>query len=195
MQLRRLLLAFLLLIILAAFLYHHRYGVVARLRALANIKPSGRAVLDTGQAMPPFSLTNLGGQHVSVEAQPGHVLYLNVFATWCPDCAKETPALEQLRKVTAGMPVDIVGVDQQEEISTVSSFAQRYGLTYPIFLDGDNLSAGLLGVRYIPTSFLVDSHGIIRARISGALTLAQMEELVGVTLRGGTVVTKQGQSG
>src|ERR1700737_4244167 len=170
----------------ALFLYQHRYGVVARVRAFMNIKPPAniRTVLEAGQRLPAVQLVSLGGQRLSVTPQPGHVLYLNVFTTWCPECQKETPALEELRKATKAMPVDIVGVDQEEEIATVRQFVQNYGLTYPVLIDEGGVTHSLMGVRYIPTSFIVDSRGTIRARITGAITLAQMEQAVNMVLQG-----------
>jgi len=174
------------LIAVALFLYHHRHGVVARMRSLMNIKPPAnvRTVLEAGQRLPVVELTSLGGQRLSVTPQPGHVLYLNVFTTWCPECKKETPALEALRVATKAMPVDIVGVDQEEEVGIVSQFVQNYGLTYPVLIDDGGLTHTLMGVRYIPTSFIVDSRGTVRARITGALTLAQMEQAVNMVLHG-----------
>ncbi|HEV2877955.1 MAG TPA: TlpA disulfide reductase family protein [Candidatus Eremiobacteraceae bacterium] len=193
MQSRRApLLLIIFLIVLAAFLYHHRYGVMSRVRALMNIKPPSntRTVLEAGQRLPAVQLTNLGGQQLVLAPQPGHVLYLNVFTTWCPECQKETPALEELRKKTAGMPVDIIGVDQEEDIAPISDFVQRYGLTYPIFIDSSGVTHTAMGVRYIPTSFIVDSHGVVRARITGAITLAQMEQAVNMVLRGGRIAVQ-----
>jgi cytochrome c biogenesis protein CcmG, thiol:disulfide interchange protein DsbE len=170
-------------LLLAVFLFQHRHGVIARFRQLTNIKPTGRALLEAGQPLPAFQLTTLGGQRLAVVPRPGHIMLLNVFAAWCPNCQQETPALETLSKKTASMPVDVVGIDQEEDVATVGEFVQRYGLTYPIFLDNEGVTHGLLGARFIPTSFLIDSHGVIRARITGALTLAQMELLVDQTLR------------
>jgi len=179
----------LLIIFLIAFAliaYHHRYGLVARVRALMNIKPPAnvRTVLEAGQRLPLVQLTSLGGQRLSVTPQPGHVLYLNVFTTWCPECQKETPALEELRNATKAMPIDIVGIDQDEEIATVSQFVQNYGLTYPVLIDDGDVTHSLMGVSYIPTSFIVDSRGTVRARIIGAITLAQMERAVNMVLHG-----------
>ena len=174
------------LIAVAFFLYQHRQGALARMRVLMNVKwlAGAHTVLEAGQRLPVVQMTTLGGQRLFVTPQPGHVLYLNVFTTWCPDCQRETPALEELRKATATMPVDIVGVDQEEDISTVSQFVQNYGLTYPVFLDERGITHSLMGVSYIPTSFIVDSHGIVQARIAGAITLAQMEEALNTVMHG-----------
>ena len=177
------------LVVAALVVYHHRHGVMARVRAVLNVKPSGKALLGAGQPLPTITLTNLAGETEPIKARPGRVLYLNVFATWCPDCQEETPALEQLVKETASMPVDVVGISQEEDLQPVSDFVQHYGLTYPIFLDQEGLTHTVMDVRFIPTSLIVDSHGIVRARISGAITLAQMQEAVGVVLRGGTIAS------
>jgi thiol-disulfide isomerase/thioredoxin len=179
----------LLALVAALFLYHHRAGVIARVRAVLNIKPTGKALLVAGEALPAMTLTNLAGETQKIAPRPGRILYVNVFATWCPDCQEETPALEQLAKATSQIPVDIVGISQQEDIDPVSEFAQRYGLTYPIFLDERGVSHALLDVRYIPTSFIVDSHGIVRARMTGALTLAQMQDAVAAVLQGRTLAS------
>lgn len=173
----------------ALFLYHHRYGVMARVRAALNVRPTGKALLVAGQPLPAVTLTNLAGETQKIEPRPGRILYVNVFATWCPDCQLETPALEQLAKSTGRMPVDIVGISQQEDIDPVSEFAQRYGLTYPIFLDERGVSHALMDVRYIPTSFIVDSHGIVRARLTGALTLGQMQDAIAAVLHGRTLAS------
>ncbi len=177
------------LLVAAVFLYQHRHGVVARVRAALNIKPTGKALLVAGQPLPVITLTDLSGKTAPIAPRPGHIMYLNVFATWCPNCQQETPALEQLNKAVAKMPVDVVGVSQEEDIDPVSEFAQTYGLTYPIFLDQQGLTHSLMDVRYIPTSFIVDSRGIVRARITGPITLAQMEGAVSTVLHGGTVVS------
>lgn len=180
----------LFLLIIALELYHHRYGVMARLHLLNNVKPVGKSILEAGQHLPVMEMTTIGGQRLSIAPKPGHIMYLNVFATWCPECKKEMPALQQLAHETAAMSVDVVGVDQQEDIAPVDAFVAQYGLTYPIFMDDQDLTHLLMGVRYIPTSFIVDSHGVVRARITGALTLAQMEQAVGTVLRGGSIANE-----
>ena len=185
------LLALLLALVAVLFLYHHRHGVVARIRAALNIRPTAKALLQPGQPLPSLTLTNLAGQTKPLAAAPGRLLYLNVFATWCPDCQKETPALEQLaRSAAATRRLDVVGVSQMEDLDVVSEFAQNYGLTYPIFLDPLGSSKTLMDVRFIPTSFIVDDRGIVRARITGAVTLAQMQGAVDTVRRGGMVATQ-----
>ena len=167
-----------LLVIVAYELYLHRAGVAARLHNLTNIRPTGRSILEPGQAWPGLQMAELGGMRMKIAPKPGRLLYVNVFATWCPDCRLETPALEQLahEAQTTGLPLDVVGIDTQEDAEQVAGFVQQYGLSYPIFMDGDDkLSQRLLGVHFIPSSFIVDSRGVVRARIAGALTLAQMK--------------------
>ena len=177
----------LLLLLFVVVLYQHRHGVMARVRAALNIRPTTKAMLQAGQPLPIITLESLSGAATQIAPRPGRILYLNVFATWCPDCIEETPALEQLTTSVAAMPVDVVGVSQGEDLPTVSDFAQKYGLTYPLYLDPQALTHSLMDVRFIPTSFIVDSHGVIRARITGAITLAQMKSAVATVLHGGTV--------
>jgi len=83
-----------------------------------------------------------------------------------------------LRKATGSLPVDVVGVDQQENGSTVEAFAAQYGLTFPIFIDDQHETDVGFGVHFLPTTFVIDGHGLVRAHVPGALTLPQMEGLV-----------------
>jgi thiol-disulfide isomerase/thioredoxin len=173
-------------LVMAVLAVQHRHGVAARLhRFVFGNNPAPRAHILVGEAMPKFELSNIAGDRSTIAARPGRVLYLNVFTTWCPDCVLETPTLEKLSRLLAGKPVDIIGIDQQESAYKVRDFAARYGLRYPIFMDDQGISQALLGVHFIPTTFVVDGNGIVRANISGPLTLSQMQQLVQVGLHHG----------
>jgi thiol-disulfide isomerase/thioredoxin len=173
-------LALFLLVIVAALLVfgrHHGLGIAFRRIVLGqHVVAPGRLLV--GQQLRAVTLSKMGGGPVVLAPRPGRVLYLNVFTTWCPGCVQETPALQQLRKATASLPVDVVGVDQQENASTVQAFAAQYGLTYPIFIDDSHETDIGFGVHFLPTTFVIDGQGAVRAHVPGALTLPQMKRLV-----------------
>jgi thiol-disulfide isomerase/thioredoxin len=173
---------FVVVIFLAAIFilaYVHREGVKALLRTLVfGQQTPVRAHLAIGQTLPTLDLLNLLGSRDTITAEPGHVLVLNVFATWCPDCIAEAPALGQLRDAYAAKPVDIIGIDQNEFPQTVLRFARDYNWSFPIYIDDSHQTQRLLGVHYIPATFVVDDRGRVWANVAGPLTLEQMEQLV-----------------
>jgi thiol-disulfide isomerase/thioredoxin len=174
--------AVLLLIVALAgafFAYQHREGLLKRFRhhVLGDHAPP-RGVLDVGERLPALQFRALDGSLTSLTPRPGRILFLDVFTTWCPDCVNETPALQQLRKATASKPVDIVGIDQQEDPATINAFISRFGLTYPIVIDEDNITQLTFGVHYIPVAYLVDSTGMVKGHVIGPQSFAEMQRLV-----------------
>lgn len=166
-------------VLVIALLVQHRHGILYRLRhhsLVVNSPPRG--VLDVGERLPAVTFATLDGSSTAITARPGRVLFLDVFTTWCPDCINETPALEQLRRATTAQPVDIVGLDQQEDAATINQFIARFGLTYPILIDEDNVTQRSFGVHYIPVAYVIDSKGVVRGHIIGPQTFAEMKRLV-----------------
>lgn len=157
----------------------HPVGVSSKARELVGlIVHPVRAHVSVGDQLPQLQVTSLSGERASIKPQHGHVLVINVFATWCPPCINETPALAQLSAAMAGKPVDIVGIDQQEYPSTVLQFAQRYRLSFPLYIDNQHVTGRKLGAYDIPRTFIVDDRGTVLANVAGPLTLDEMEQLV-----------------
>lgn len=174
-----------LLLLLAAFAYHHRLGIAQRYRhSVLGLHTPPPGVLNVGQRLPAVQFTALDGSRAPIVVKPGRVLYLDVFTTWCPDCIKETPALEQLRQATAGQPVDIIAIDQQEDAATVNAFIQRQGLTFPVYIDEESITQSAFGVRYIPVAYIIDGSGIVLAHVIGPQSLDEMKRLVDDALHG-----------
>jgi peroxiredoxin len=128
------------------------------------------------QAMAPdFGLEDLAGQTVRLSDLLGKPVLLNFWATWCPPCRAELPALQAAHE-RYGDAVVILGVDVSETAAQVLQFAPQYGLTYPILLDQDGaVSGSLYGVRGVPTSLVIGADGILSARHVGPLTDADID--------------------
>lgn len=90
----------------------------------------------------------------------GKVVFLNFWATWCPPCKEEMPAMERLyRKYRAkGLVVLAVSMDS-EGASVVVPFVKQHGLTFPVGLDRKGTVAGLYGVRAVPSTMIIDRQG------------------------------------
>ena len=168
-----------IVVVAAAFVYRHRAGIEYRFeRHIFAINHGPPGLLKVGDHLPSLTFASLDGSRQRIAAQPGHIMYLDVFTTWCPDCITETPALQQLRRVTASQPVDVVGLDQQEDAATIDRFISTYGLTFPIFIDDQNMTQQVFGVHYIPVAYIVNSDGVVLGHIIGPQTLPEMKRLV-----------------
>jgi len=130
--------------------------------------------VEVGQTFPQMDFERLDGSTAPLALAPGRVTFVNVFATWCPPCKEETPALAAFAARGAAIGVDVVGIDQEETPTQVQAFAKRYGIAYPIVIDRGRATKDVLGARIIPRTIVVDGKGVVRAIVSGPMTDDQM---------------------
>ena len=126
---------------------------------------------DIGQAFPGFVLNDLQGRPHSWSEFHGKVVVVNLWMTTCPPCKKEMPMLQDLQKKFANRGVVVVGISADDKASTAASFARKLRISYPLLLDpalmtdeSEQKKFGLLG---LPTTFIVDTQGIVRKKVIG----------------------------
>lgn len=125
---------------------------------------------DVGDPMPPYSAKYLDGKAMSMAAEKGNVVFLNVWATWCGPCRFETPELQSLQTQYAAKGLKVIGVSVDEgDTEAVKTFVAEQKITYPIALDPDGRIANLVQTTVLPTSLLVDRTGKIVWRQIGAI--------------------------
>ena len=124
-----------------------------------------------------LSLKDLAGKDVRLSEFKGKVIVLNLWATWCGPCRKEIPDLIKLQSVYPD-DVAVIGIVVQDKFGeNVRTFAQKFGIRYPILDANDH--AGFekaFGPFWaLPTSILVDRDGRIRKKHQGQVTLQQLQ--------------------
>jgi len=96
------------------------------------------------------------------------VVLLNFWATWCPPCRKEMPAMEQLYQTYKDRGLVVLAVSQdQAPHATVRSFAEELKLGFPVWHDRDRLVGRQYSVPGVPTSYLVGRDGRIAYKVLG----------------------------
>lgn len=130
---------------------------------------------EVGDPAPGFDLTQIDGEAFHLSDHLGKVVFLNVWATWCPPCVAEIP---DIQKLSEAHPDDLVviGVSLDEKESDVVKFVGDNGITYPIAMDDGYLVAGkLYPTMYIPESVFIAPDGTIASVDVGGLTYEDME--------------------
>lgn len=138
--------------------------------------------LQVGKPAPDFELTDLDGETVRLSDLQGKPVLLVFGATWCPPCRAEAPLVQEVHEDHPEMIV--IWVDMEETASTVRTYVKKAGLTHRVLLDTSGRVAELYHIYAIPTSFFIDSDGILRAMLIEELTrpfLADTLPLIGVT--------------
>lgn len=123
-----------------------------------------------GEPAPDFTLLDVNGNVVGLSDFRGKTVVMNAWATWCPPCRKEFPELVELYDNNKDRGLVVLGLNLQEPPQQVRKFANDYGATFPIVLDVDADVAGQYRLLGLPTTWFIDSEGILRAQQVGVLT-------------------------
>lgn len=138
-----------------------------------------------GDSVASLALTGLDAQPFAL-ALTGRPTVVNVFATWCPECRSEMPQLRALQRSLAKRGVTLVAVDQAESPAVVARYASTFASGIPTAIDTTNLTARVLGVRFIPSTFVFGADSRIRAIFTGPLDASAMAALETLALEPGT---------
>ncbi len=138
-----------------------------------------------GFLAPDFTLTTLDGETVTLSNLRGKVVLLNLWASWCPPCRAEMPAIERIWQEfrEQGLVVLAVNSTSQDTTTNAQAFVAENNLTFPIPLDIDGEVARLYRVNSLPTSFFIGADGIIHEVVIGgpmaeALLRSRVEQLL-----------------
>jgi len=138
-----------------------------------------------GFSAPDFSAELLNGGQVTLSELRGQPVVLNVWATWCPPCRSEMPALEKIYKDFKEQGLILIGLNltSQDSEKSVVDFVLENSLTFPVALDRDGTVQRKYKISGYPTTFFIDKEGIIRSVVVGgpmsaALIQSKVEDLL-----------------
>jgi thiol-disulfide isomerase/thioredoxin len=116
-----------------------------------------------------LAITTLDGKEVRISDFRGRVVLLNFWATWCAPCIREMPSLDRLQ-AELGHDVDVLAVSEDsgggEAVTRFLAKTPVQSLTF--YLDEQKHLARAFEARGLPTTFIIDQDGRIRARLDGA---------------------------
>lgn len=125
---------------------------------------------EVGQMMPDFAMRDANGRTVYLSDYKGQVIFLNFFTTWCPYCYKELPGMAKL-------DCKVLMVDLNETPQEVQAYMQQYGYNFEVnYLS--SWQCGSFKIEGVPTSFVIDEYGIIRAFQLGTASESWMNSAV-----------------
>ena len=115
-----------------------------------------------------WSLTDTYGKSVRLSDFRGKWVLVNFWATWCPPCLEELPALEKLYE--EGKLVVIGIAVSYQRPGEVLDFLKKNPIPYPVVLGDDDIVEKFGDLDTLPTSFLYSPDGKLAGRHEGALS-------------------------
>jgi len=122
-----------------------------------------RVDLARARMTPPFSITTLDGQHVSLDSLAGKVVLIDFWATWCGPCREALPRLKGIAHRFQEQPLVIISISLDKDENKWKEFVAKNDMTWPQYRDGsfDGTIAHAFGITAIPATFTIDSDGVL----------------------------------
>ena len=134
----------------------------------------------SGAVAPDFVLVDLQGTQHTLDDYQGRPVVLNFWATWCPPCRAEMPALQNVYEEYRDEGLVILAINVRERPSTVQPFVDEYRLTFPVLIDGNAAVSAAYEQEAYPTTYFIDRNGRIREMaVGGPMSEAFIESNVG----------------
>lgn len=133
---------------------------------------------DEPDTLPEATLEGFGDEApVEMADYAGRPLVVNFWATWCTPCVEEMPDLQRVHE-QVGDEVTFLGINVRDAPSKAEPFVEELGITYDLAVDSEGDYYREVGSMGMPTTLLVAPDGRIVARRVGAVTAAELRELL-----------------
>ncbi len=135
-----------------------------------------------GDAAPALVVPELDGQPFDLSEQRGKVVVVNFWATWCPPCREEMPALDAFYRRYHGQGLEMIGLsaDRPHDRSDVHKVMQSF--SYPAAILDDAKVNDFASPDVLPVTFVVDRSGVIRAKLTSDQTPVSEKSLTDAVL-------------
>ena len=135
-------------------------------------------VTDLNQALPNLPFTTLDGRMGTLEGLRGKVVLVNFWATWCPYCRKEMPALQKFYQDYQGKGFEIIAFSTDDDPAKAASYMREAAYTFPAAMADSEIQQAFGPVSQIPMSMIIDRDGRLRHKIKGQVYYGRIEDLV-----------------
>ncbi len=138
-----------------------------------------------GFTAPDFTLKDLAGNSLTLSELRGKVVVLNLWASWCPPCRAEMPALNAVYQKYQDQGLVVLGLNTtfQDDETNARSAIRDWGLSFPIAFDRDGTPSRQYRLQAMPSTFFIGRDGVIRDIVFGgpmseALVVSKIEKLL-----------------
>ena len=124
-------------------------------------------VSDENHAASAWAVTLPDGQVLSSNSLKGKVVLVNFWATWCPYCRKEKPAIDAFWQDYRGRGFEVISISVDDPPEKIAAWMQDKGYAFMAAPTNASVTTAFGHVSSVPTSFIVDTKGRIRHKSPG----------------------------
>ena len=147
-------------------------------KAMTIMSKAEAAEISEGVAAPDFAFTDLAtGRTLKLSDLRDKPVYLNFWATWCPPCVKELPHI-QAKYEQYKDKINFVAISLDGEQEAPAQFIPSRGYTFPVGYGNEREISRAYNVEAIPMSFIIDTNGVVKAKIVGSMDEADLERFL-----------------
>lgn len=116
---------------------------------------------------PSFELNNMNGEKHKLSDYRGKPVIINFWATWCPPCRAELPAMNRAWEKVKTENIEMLAINAGEDEDTIFAFTGEYPIDFTVLLDETGEEIKRWPIRGLPTTFVLDKEGRIVYRAIG----------------------------
>ena len=135
-----------------------------------------------GRLAPEFNLTGIDGNEIILSNFRGKIIIVNFWATWCPPCREEMPAINTQYQQYKDQGVEVIGISMMESEKRVREFVEDSNYDWNFAVDKKGEVTRDYRIVAIPTSYFIDEEGIIRAIHRGPMNISDIEDQLNKTM-------------
>ena len=140
-------------------------------------------LLKPGTEAPDFTLPTPDGKTVTLSSLRGRYVVLDFWASWCPDCRKDLPAIAALHKTYGTRGVEFVGVSFDDKKESLDKAIAQYGIDYVQVSElkkwKETKISALYNIKWIPTMYIIGPDGkVALATVMADKLAAKLAEIM-----------------
>ena len=121
-------------------------------------------------AAPSLPIYDRSGKTVDLAKEKGRLVIIHFWATWCPPCVEEVPALSKFwEKYRGRNDLGLYTISVDKDWKTIDDFSAKNPNALPIYRDPNASTAQRFGSTQYPETYIANKNGRVIYRVQGAI--------------------------